>query len=131
MLRVTALPEAAAVEGSVSASAEPAFDAVAVLTDSFYNVLGELHARVRQWEESAPRAEQMKPPRMAKLWTEALDACEKRKEPVVDAYGRRLRLSRLPPDLLALTDPQRVVVNGTRRPEDVESWSAWVQREKP
>jgi len=131
VLRVTSLPEAAAVEGSLSASAEPTFDAVAVLTDSFYNVLGELHARVRQWEVSAPKGEQMKPPRMAKLWTEALDACEKRKEPAVDAYGRRLRLSRLPPDLLALTDPQLVVVNGTRRPEDVESWSVWVQREKP
>jgi hypothetical protein len=73
----------------------------------------------------------MKPAQMAKLWTEALDACEKRKEPVADAYGRRLRLSRLPADLLALTDPQMVVVSGTRRPEDVESWSAWVQREKP
>jgi hypothetical protein len=131
VLRVTALPQAPALEGSLSASVEPTFDAVAVLTDSFYNVLGELHARVRHWEETAPKGEQMKPPRMAKLWTEALDACEKRQEPVVDAYGRRLRLSRLPPDLLALTDPQAVVVNGTRRPEDVESWTAWVQREKP
>jgi hypothetical protein len=131
VLRVTSLPAAAAVEGSLSASLQPTFDAVAVLTDSFYNVLAELHARVRQWEGSAPKGEQMKPPRMAKLWTEALDACEKRKEPVVDAYGRRLRLSRLPADLLALTDPKLVVTNGTRRPEDVENWSAWVQREKP
>jgi hypothetical protein len=131
VLRVSSLPDAAAVEGTLSASARPPFDAVAVLTDSFYNVLAELHARVRHWEESAPKSEQMKPARMAKLWSEALDACEKRKEPVVDAYGRRLRLSRLPEDLLSLTDPQAVVVNGTRRPEDVESWSAWVRREKP
>jgi len=131
VLRVTALPEAPAVEGVLSASARPPFDAVAALTDSFYNVLGELHARVRHWEETAPKGQQMKPAQMAKLWTEAVDACEKRKEPVADAYGRRLRLSRLPADLLALTDPQMVVVSGTRRPEDVESWSAWVQREKP
>jgi hypothetical protein len=131
VLRVTALPEAAAVEGSLSASARPSFDALAVLTDSFYNVLGELHARVRQWEETAPKGQQMKPPQMARLWSEALAICEKRKEPVVDAYGRRLRLSRLPPDLLAQTDPQQVVVSGTRRPEDVESWTAWVRREKP
>jgi hypothetical protein len=131
VLRVTSLPPPAALEGSLSASARPPFDAVAVLTDNFYNVLGELHARVRQWEETAPKGEQMKPLRMAGFWSDALAACEKRREPVVDAYGRRLQLSRLPPDLLALTDPQRVVINGTRRPEDMESWTAWVQREKP
>jgi hypothetical protein len=44
-----------AVEGVLSASARPPFDAVAALTDSFYNVLGELHARVRHWEETAPK----------------------------------------------------------------------------
>jgi hypothetical protein len=131
VLRVSTLPEPVAVEGSLSASAQPPFDAVAVLTDSFYNALGELQGRVRRWEETAPKNEQMKPALMARLWSEALAACEKRKEPVADAFGRRLRLSRLPADLLALTDPRTLVVGGTRLPEDVESWSAWVQKEKP
>ena len=35
------------------------------------------------------------------------------------------------PDLLSLTDPRSVIVVGTRLPEDVENWSAWVAREKP
>jgi hypothetical protein len=68
---------------------------------------------------------------MAKLWEKALEACEKRGEAVTDAYGRRLKLSRLPPELLALTDPRAVVVSGTRLPEDVENWGAWVARESP
>ena len=73
----------------------------------------------------------MHPAKMAALWQQALAACEQRGEPVVDAYGRRLRLSRLPPDLLALTDPRVVVVVGTRLPEDVENWAAWVAQERP
>jgi len=52
-------------------------------------------------------------------------------EKVTDAYGRRLRLSMLPGDLLALTDPHAVVVVGTRLREDTENWSVWVAKEKP
>jgi hypothetical protein len=73
----------------------------------------------------------MRPATMAALWGQALAACEQRGERVVDAYGRRLTLSRLPPDLLALTDPRAVVVVGTRLPEDVENWAAWVAKERP
>jgi hypothetical protein len=131
VLRVTSLPEPAALETPLRASARPTFDSLVALTDNFYNALGELHARVRHWEQSAPRGEQMRPALMARLWSDALAACEKRKEPVSDAYGRPLRLHRLPADLLALTDPRAVVINGTRLPEDVESWSGWVKKEKP
>jgi hypothetical protein len=94
-------------------------------------VLAELHVQVRAWEKSAPPDEQMKPQTMVRLWKQALDVCQKRGEPVVDAWGRRLRLSRLPSDLLMLTDPHVVVAVGTRLPEDVESWMAFVQKEKP
>jgi hypothetical protein len=73
----------------------------------------------------------MQPKIMAGLWSKALSACEARKENVADAFGRRLRLHRLPPDLLALTDPRVVVVLGTRLPEDVESWTDYVAKEKP
>jgi hypothetical protein len=68
---------------------------------------------------------------MAKLWDQALEACEKRGEPVRDAFGRRLRLSGLPGDLLMLVDPRAVVVEGTRLPEDNEDWAAWVAEERP
>jgi hypothetical protein len=131
VLRVTDIPAPASLDASVNASARPAFDPLEPLTDHFYTVLGELHARVRAWESTAPKDEQMHPPTMARLWAEALDRCEKRKEPVTDAFGRRLQLHRLPPDLLALTDPRVVVVAGTRLPEDVESWPAWVAKERP
>ena len=73
----------------------------------------------------------MKPETMARLWEEALDRIEERGEQPVDAYGQRLRLSQLPADLLSLTDPRMVVIDGTRNPEDVENWAAWVAKEKP
>jgi hypothetical protein len=68
---------------------------------------------------------------MAALWKKALEACRKRGEPIADAYGRQLRLWRLPADLLALTDPRQVVAQGTRLPEDVESWSDYVAKVRP
>jgi hypothetical protein len=131
VLRVSTLPDPQASDVSVNVSVRTPFDAIAPLTENFYNALGELHGQVRAWEEHAAKGAQMHPPEMAKLWSQALEACERRQEPVSDAYGRRLRLSRLPPDLLAQTDPRAVVVDGTRLPEDVESWTAWVQKEQP
>src|SRR5262249_20542707 len=121
-------PELDAVAGTHAASP---FDPIEELTDRFYVVLAELHAQVRQWEAKAPGAEKMTPATMARLWSAALDACAARSQRVDDAYGRRLHLSRLPPDLLALTDPRAVVVVATRLTEDVENWPAWVQRERP
>jgi hypothetical protein len=73
----------------------------------------------------------MTPETMARLWRAALAACKARGQRVDDAYRRTLRLSRLPADLLALTDPRAVVVVATRLTEDVENWPAWVAREKP
>lgn len=131
VLRVTAIPQPPALDAVVNARARSKFDPVEELTDHFYIVLAELHAQARQWETKAPPAEKMQPATMARLWTQALDACAARGEPVTDAYGRRLRLSRLPADLLSLTDPRAVVVVGTRLPEDVENWARWVAKEKP
>ena len=131
VLRVGAIPSRPELDAVVSASGETRFDAVEELTDHFYNVLAELHAQARSWELAAPAGELMKPPTMAKLWKQALAACVTRGEPVTDAFGRKLRLSRLPRDLLALTDPRAVIIVGTRLPEDVEDWAAWVAKEKP
>ncbi len=131
VLRVGSIPSLPDLDAVVSAQAETHFDAIEELTDHFYDVLAELHAQSRSWETAAPAGELMRPATMAKLWKQALAACAARGQPVVDAYGRKLRLSRLPSDLLALTDPRAVIIVGTRLPEDVEDWAAWVAKEKP
>ena len=131
LLRVTGVPPPEAVEPALSVQARSPFEPEAELTEPFYRTLAELTVQVRAWEEKAPAGETLSPAGMARLWEQALAACEKRGESVTDAYGRRLKLSRLPKDLLALTDPRVVVVGGTRLSEDVENWGAWVARESP
>lgn len=131
LLRVAALPPAPEVESAVSAAGETAFDPNETLVDRFYVVLQELHVQTREWEGSAPAGEKMTPAKLAELWRKAVDAVERRKDSARDAWGRTLRLHRLPADLLALTDPRAVVVDGTRLPEDVQNWPQWVAKEKP
>ena len=131
VLRVASIPSPPQLDAVVSIDGRTSFDPVEVLTDNFYTVLAELHAQARAWERAAPPGERMRPPAMAALWKKALAACEKRGEKVEDAFGRKLRLSVLPPDLLALVDPRAVIVVGTRLPEDVENWAAWVAKERP
>ncbi|HEY0096804.1 MAG TPA: hypothetical protein VGB96_20930, partial [Archangium sp.] len=131
LLRVSGVPQRDGGERRLSLSVSKPFEPEVELTEPFYRVLSELTVQARAWEESAPQGETLSPAGMAQLWETALEACEKRGEAVTDAYGRRLKLSRLPPEMLALTDPRAVVVNGTRLPEDVENWGAWVAREAP
>jgi hypothetical protein len=131
ILRVQSIPTPAEYDAHVSASGATTFDPIESLTDHFYVVLAELHRQVREWEKSAPKDEVMRPPRMAEMWNGALAACKERGEPVTDAFGRDLLLERLPEDLLALTSPRAVVIEGTRLPEDVENWSEWVRRNRP
>jgi hypothetical protein len=131
VLRVSTIPTPPELDAVVTAHGETPFDAVEELTDRFYIVLAELHVQARAWEAKAPAAEKMTPKTMARLWSQALAACTKRGERVDDAYGRTLRLALLPSDLLALVDPRAVVTVGTRLPEDIENWEAWVAKERP
>lgn len=133
LLRVARLPPATEVETPVQANGQTYFDPLEGLTDHFYTVLAELHRQARDWEGKAPPEEKMTPRKMAELWGKALDAIEAGadKSAAHDAWGRRLRLHRLPVDLLALTEPRQVVVVGTRLPEDSENWSSFVQKERP
>ncbi|MGI5865881.1 MAG: hypothetical protein ACOX6T_28015, partial [Myxococcales bacterium] len=131
ILKVSTLPTRAEIDTFVYSHASGVFDPIEELTDRFYLVLGELHAQVRAWEQEGPKGEVMQPALMAKMWDRALAACEKRGQPVRDAYGRKLRLSRLLPDLLALVEPRAVVLDGLRLPEDTENWAAWVAKEEP
>lgn len=131
LVRVSALPAPPQLEATVSLSGSTVFDPNEAQVDRFYAVLGELYGQVRGWESSAPKTEKMTPAVMARLWNTSLDALVGRKEAVTDAWGRRLRLHRLPADLLALTEPRAVVIDGTRLPEDMQNWSQWVAKEKP
>jgi hypothetical protein len=131
LLRVSSLPPAPSREAAVSVSGRSTFDPNEAQVDRFYAVLGQLYEQVRAWEKSAPPSEQMTPATMARLWNQALDAVEARHESARDGWGRRLRLHRLPADLLALTEPRLVVINGTRLPEDMQNWPQWVAKEKP
>ncbi|MBM4319369.1 MAG: hypothetical protein FJ125_05250 [Deltaproteobacteria bacterium] len=131
ILRVSSIPSLPELDVSVYASEQGRFDPVEELTDRFYVLLAEHYAQVRRWEEQAPRGELMHPATMARLWDQALVACQQRKERVEDAYGGRLRLSSLPEDLLALAGPRAAVIEGTRLPEDVEDWTGWVRRNEP
>ncbi|OJH34116.1 MG2 domain-containing protein [Cystobacter ferrugineus] len=131
LLRVKGVPARAEGEKPLTFSAHSPFEPDVELTEPFYRVLSELTVRVRAWEESAPEGETLSPEGLARQWEQALAACEQRGEKVTDAFGRRLRLSQLPPELLALTDPRAVVVDGTRLPQDIENWGAWVARESP
>lgn len=131
LLRVTSLPPVPEVDRVVSAQGQTVFDPNETLVDRFYVVLEELHVQTREWEAKAPQSEKMTPPLMAKLWAQSIAAVEARKESARDAWGRTLRLHRLPADLLALTDPRQVVVDGKRNREDSENWSQWVAKEQP
>jgi hypothetical protein len=131
VLRVSSIPTPPQLDAVIAGHGESRFDPTEELTDRFYTVLAELHAQVRRWEAKAPAAERMTPAVMATMWRAALDACAARGERTDDVYGRRMRLSRLPADLLALTDPRAVVAVATRLTEDVENWPAWVARERP
>ncbi len=131
VLKVSAIPQRAETDRFIAARAAEAFSPLEDLTDPFYGVLSELHSQVRAWEDGAPEKERMHPATLARLWKEAVAACQARGEKAVDAYGRPLRLSRLPADLLELVDPRSVVARGTRLPEDVENWAAWVAKEEP
>ncbi len=131
LARISAIPPAPAVEGVSSVTGSTVFDPNEALVDRFYLALGELSARVRTWEREAPTGEKLTPGTVAKLWSASLDALQSKQTPADDAWGRRLRLHRLPSDLLALTAPRELVVDGTRLPEDLENWSQWVAKEKP
>lgn len=130
VLRVASAPTPDELDVAVSAGAQSVLDADTELTERFYVVLSELYAQAKAWEDKAPAKEKMTPDTMARLWKQALAACEQRGQRVDDAFGRRLRLRLLPAELLAQTDPH-VVVTGTRLPEDVENWATWVARKRP
>lgn len=130
VLQVGEVPATEQLDAVIHASTSDTFDPAVELTDRFYGVLAELYAQARQWEAKAPVDEKLKPATLVTLWQRALEACAKRGEKIEDAFGRRLRLRVLPPELLALTDPT-VVVSGTRLPEDIESWADYVARRRP
>ena len=128
VLLVSQVPSPAELDVSVNASAQTSFDPLAPLADRFYTVLEALYGEVRSFEKSAPKSEKLTPKKMLGLWDQALAAAKKKGAVVTDAFGRPLRLSVLPDELVALTDPRVVVADGTRLPEDIEAWVRFVRR---
>ena len=81
------------------------------------------------WEKAAKPGEQLTHARTKELWDATLDAREAADRPVNDPYGRRMVLHQLSEDLLAKTQPNLLVRDAARLPEDNEPWAAWVQDE--
>jgi len=126
VLRVSGLPPRPPGQDRVDASGAATFDWNGQLTDAFYTLYGQARSEVRAWERKAPAGEPLTAAGMVSLWEKTLSA-----HPAEDPFGRRLHLSALPPDLLALTDPRFMVADGARLPEDVENWAAHVAEEAP
>ena len=129
VLRISQLPmdEAGDQRTYGNSSKEP--DTQGVLVTNFYGAYEVLIRKVRAWEKSAADGETMQPPIMAKLWAEALAERKSAGEPAVDGWGRELTLDLLPNDLLEQLDPRQLVADGTRLPEDIVSWTGWVDAE--
>lgn len=129
VLRITQLPMDPAGDQAAYGSGSSVHDDEEVLTTSFYRALEQVVVLVRAWETSAPEGETMSPKLMAQLYGQALDGLEAAGEPAVDAFGRELELQVLPHDLLVQLDPRQVVADGTRLPEDIVSWTRYVDEE--
>jgi hypothetical protein len=124
VLRVTGLPTLPPGADRVNVSRVGAFTPDAELADAFYELYRSARAEVRVWEGAAPAGELLTATKMVELWEKALAA-----HPAADPYGRPLHLTKLPPDLLALTDPRFMASDGARLPEDVENWPLYVSTE--
>lgn len=124
VLRVSGLSPRPPGHEDISATASGRFAPDEELADTFYAVYVRARERVRAWAADAPAGQVLTPPRMAELWGEAVGEAR-------DPWGRPLRLSVLPPDLLALVDPREMVDDAARLPEDIEDWATWVAKEAP
>ena len=129
LLRISHLPTNAAGDQPTSATAEVVADTDGATLAAFYRVLEATRRRVRQWEEAAPQEEQMDPSRMVAFYQETLVALEQAGEAAVDGYGRPLTLGALPYDLLEQLEPRALVADATRLPEDVVSFTRYVDEE--
>ncbi len=126
VLRVGTLPADPAGHRAVRASASGLADVDSPLTLGFYRVLEKAVELVRAWEASAPEDQMLTAERMVGIWARALDEVEAAGEPAVDGFGRPLTLAVLPEELLDQVDPRQMASDGTRLPEDVVNWFAYV-----
>jgi len=129
VLRVSQLPADPAGDDPLYANGYSVHDDADVLQRNFYRALEVALGEVSAWETTAAASERMTPDRMVTLWTKALKSLAKSGDPAVDAFGRELELSILPPELLVQTDPRQLVIDKTRLPEDVMDWQRYVETE--
>jgi len=129
VLRVTHLPDDPAGDRPVAAEEQALADIETPLTLGFYRTLEKSVELVRRWEDEAPPDEMLTPERMVDFWSRALAALEAEGEPATDGFGRPLTLAVLPEPLLQQVDPRQIAADGTRLPEDVVNWLAFVDTE--
>lgn len=129
VLRISELPMDAAGDDPLYATGERTPDETEALTRSFYRGLERTIGKVRAWEKEAPPGEVMQPPQMVSMWNASLKELASEDLAATDAYGRTLTLDVLPPDLLAQLDPRQMVADGTRLPEDIISWTGYIDEE--
>jgi len=127
--RISWVPNEAEDEPYERAETIQTFDPVQAMDASFYELLLDARQAVARWERDTPDGELLTPARMAGIWASTLEARQAASEPVDDAYGVQLDLTRLPQAYLELLDPYRMATDARRLSEDVESWTAWVAEE--
>lgn len=131
LLRTGDLPAPASIGArTASASGDSGFDPLLPLVEAFYAILADAAERVARWEADAAPDDQITPEAMVALWGEVLADRQARGAPAEDAFGLPLELSRLPDDLLALTDPRLLIADARHLPEDVEDWTGFVRRSR-
>ncbi len=131
ILRVGEPPSPESLDAPVSVYGSNGVDVRGAVVDPFFPILAELLRQERAWERDAPAEDRLTPARAARLFAQARSVVQEAGGTVTDAYGRPLRLSTLPADLLELTAPHAIATDGARLPEDLENWAQWVAREEP
>ncbi|MEN0067148.1 MAG: MG2 domain-containing protein, partial [Myxococcota bacterium] len=129
VLRVATLPNDPAGDRPVTTRQDFRADVDTPMTFGFYRALEKATDLVRAWEDDAPVDELLTAERMVRFWARALEELATAGDPAVDGYGRPLTLAVLPEVLLRQVDPRQVASDGTRLPEDVVNWVAYVDTE--
>lgn len=129
VLRLTNLPMDPAGDDATYASGHSIDHDTEVLTTNFYRVLGKVTDDVHAWEASAPAGDWLTNDKMVVFWNKALSDVGDGRGEAVDAFARPLTLDILPQDLLVQVDPRQIVSDTTRLPEDILSWTRFIDEE--
>jgi hypothetical protein len=129
VLRISSLPTDRFERPTVNGGSSTRPDQATAQALAFERALLATAEAVRAWERKADPGETLDNAKMVGFWQQALADLRKSGRPATDAYGRELQLRRLPVAQLEQLDPQNVVGDGTRIPEDRTGWTHFVATE--